>query len=210
MIKATHPRSPRPVWIAGLTLWLGSGLNLCAAITSGIATYSTAEHQLGQAPFLVIVGVVALFVLAPAAAGAFALQGHRASRPAVFTIGVAAALTSLGYVLAWVSAALFLVAAVLLLLPSSSHYFRNRGGQQAGVGMPGERVPTLGSAYVWLGFFGVAGAHLFYVRRAWQGVVYLGMLCLALLSVPSPIGVVLIVALIALVCIDVSRLRSWI
>ncbi|GAA2054242.1 TM2 domain-containing protein [Leifsonia soli] len=68
---------------------------------------------------------------------------------------------------------------------------------------------TLSEAYIWLAFFGIAGAHLFYVRRAWQGVLYLGMFILALTAVPSPIGVVLLITLVALMCVDVSRLRSW-
>ncbi|RDV45342.1 hypothetical protein DOE76_08775 [Leifsonia sp. ku-ls] len=76
--------------------------------------------------------------------------------------------------------------------------------------MSGRRRTDLREAYIWLAFFGLAGAHLFYVRRAWQGLLYAALLALAIVSIPSPVGILLAIALVSLVAIDISRLPAWV
>ena len=203
-------RPPMAVWIAAVAAWGGAAISLAAVLVSTVQVYASADEDLGINPYLTALGVATIFALTPAAAGAFAVCGRGASRGVMVLVGLAATLTSYEYPIAWAATILFLSAAVALFSPGSSDFFSLSRSRRQADGMPGRRRIKLQEAYIWLAFFGLAGGHLFYVRRAWQGLLYAALLALAIVSIPSPVGILLAIALVSLAIVDISRLPAWV
>jgi hypothetical protein len=185
-----------------------------AGVVSGVTAVLTLVHSAhtgtGIGRCIMLALVVGVFSLGPFTGAAFALRGRVWSRYLLAVLTVAYIFTTpIESFAATAATVLAAIATLLLFLPNFRRFSKSASIANR-VGMLQGRVISATDAFIWLALLGFAGAHLFYVRRAWQGVLYCSLLGLTLLSIGSAFSLILALLLFVLVCHDATRLRVWV
>lgn len=206
--KGELPLSSRGAIVSAATAAI---VNLVSVTISASAQYIDATANAGRGPFLLLVGVFVLYSTAPVACALFAVRGFRLARYVLVGIAASAFVTTPPHsVLALVASGLLALEVALLFAPRARRHAEAADKQARAGTFSGKRAKSTVDAAIWMACFGLVGAHLFYVQRGWQGLIYAVIFALALVSFPSMVAALFLLGLAARLVVDGRRLRAWV
>jgi hypothetical protein len=190
---------------------LAALVNGVSVAVSASSQYVDATVHVGLGPFLLLVGVFVLYSTAPVACALFAVRGFRLAPYVLIGIAGSSFATPPPHsVLALVSSCLLALEVALLFAPQARRHAEATDKRARAGTFSGKRAKSAADAAIWMACFGLVGAHLFYVGRAWQGLIYAVIFALALVSFPSVVAALFLFGLVARLGIDGRRLRAWV
>jgi hypothetical protein len=190
---------------------LAALVNGASVGVSASSQYVDATIHVGLGPFLLLAGIFALYSTAPVACALFAVRGYRLARYVLVGIAASAFVTTPPHsVLALVASGLLALEVALLFAPRARRHAEATDKRARAGTFSGKRAKSAVDAAIWMACFGLVGAHLFYVRRGWQGLIYAVIFALALVSFPSMVAALFLFGLAAPLGIDGRRLRAWV
>jgi TM2 domain-containing membrane protein YozV len=208
-VRGVEP--PLAIRIGSLVTLVAAILNLVAIIGAAVPLYRDAGAGPTRGLFILLVLGVALYCSAPVTCALLALRGHGWTRYWMGGLTVVSLLTTrVEAPLAIASSALMVTTTVLFFLRGTAGFFRKVESLERRASLRGRRSKREVDAYVWAAFFGLLGAHLFYLRRSWQGVLYVVIVGLLLTCAPFGIGILLLILLAASVGNDMTKFGDFV
>lgn len=170
----------------------------------------TVQEGFGLGVVLAALLYSAAFISLPMISAVFVVRGRSWPRHALVLIAIGDVATTSLEPWVLVGTAATAAAAVVAWLPVAVRFSTARATAATARSLTRGWPRTTVDAYLWWLLTGFVGGHLFYLGRAWQGLLYIVLVCLAIVSVPTIMAFLFLAVVTLFLFIDAERIPGWV